>query len=74
MLPSVIWAKKAASRGLLQCVSSGSANDLVQLALGVTLGHLVQADSLDLAGVAGRAEGFETARQIFLAASRAGFR
>ncbi len=59
--------KKAASRGLLRSTGkNGLFDDLVQLAPGVTLGHLFQRDGLDLAGAAGAAEGLETGQTDFL--------
>ena len=58
---SISSKKKAASRGLLRSTGkNGLFDDLVQLAPGVTLGHLFQRDDLDLAGAAGAAEGLET--------------
>ena len=50
--------KKATARGLVGAGKAGSVDDLVQLAPGVALGHLFQRDDLDLARLAGAAEGF----------------
>src|SRR5512145_3049633 len=60
--------KAKAARGRLASfgVGGGLFDDLVEFALGVTLGHLFQRDDLDLAGAAGAAEGFEAGQTDFL--------
>ena len=40
-----------------------SANDLIQFAFGIPLGHLVERDRLDAARLTGRAERFEAGDQ-----------
>src|SRR5574343_227482 len=54
------WARKRPHGAAFLGKHQGRlANDLVQLALGVALGHLVEANRLDLAGLTGGTEGFK---------------